>query len=113
MGYKHQDLTDEQARAEICKPTYMLKIMPGYDGKPRICELACTTISEIEVKGEPGRVRPGYSCSPTLWRPWPICRFLRSCPPVMSSPISLSGMPTLSATISTHETILRIKELQL
>jgi acetoacetate decarboxylase len=50
MGYKHQDLTDEQARAEICKPTYMLKIMPGYDGKPRICELACTTISEIEVK---------------------------------------------------------------
>jgi hypothetical protein len=38
---------------------------------------------------------------------------LRSCPPAMSSPISLSGTPTLSATISTHETILRIKELQL
>jgi len=51
MGYKHQDLTDEQARAEICKPTYLLKIMPGYDGKPRICELACTTISEVVIKG--------------------------------------------------------------
>jgi len=38
MGYKHRELDPAQARAEITAPTYMLKILPGYDGKPRICE---------------------------------------------------------------------------
>jgi acetoacetate decarboxylase len=51
MGYKHRAITDEQAKAEIHKPIYIVKIMPGYDGKPRICGLACATISEIVIKG--------------------------------------------------------------
>jgi acetoacetate decarboxylase len=40
-----------QARAEITAPTSMLKIVPGYDGEPRIAELVRSQITEIMVKG--------------------------------------------------------------
>lgn len=50
MGYKHKPYDFEQARAEICVPTFMLKILPGY-GKPRICELVRTQITNIDIKG--------------------------------------------------------------
>ncbi len=36
MGYKHREMDPEEARAEIATPTYMLKIIPGYTGGPRI-----------------------------------------------------------------------------
>ena len=51
MGYKHQSLALDGARAEIAVPTFMLKLMPGYDRKPRICELVRMQITSIEVKG--------------------------------------------------------------
>ena len=51
MGYKHRALDPEEARAEIATPTYMLKIIPGYTGEPRICELIFTQIKDIEVVG--------------------------------------------------------------
>jgi acetoacetate decarboxylase len=51
MGYKHRELDPAQARAEITPPTYMLKILPGYDGEPRICELVRSQITDITVKG--------------------------------------------------------------
>lgn len=51
MGYKHQPMTPEDARAEIGVPTFMLKMMPGYDRKLRICELVRTQITSIEVLG--------------------------------------------------------------
>jgi acetoacetate decarboxylase len=51
MWYKHRDLDPAQARAEITAPTYMLKILPGYDGEPRVCELVRSQITEITVKG--------------------------------------------------------------
>lgn len=51
MGYKHLSMTDEEAREEICVPTFMLKLMLGYDRKPRICELVRTQISNVEVLG--------------------------------------------------------------
>jgi acetoacetate decarboxylase len=60
MGYKHQLLDPAQAREEIGAPTYMLKIVPGYTGQPRICELVITQITDIDVLGAwsaPGRLQ--------------------------------------------------------
>jgi acetoacetate decarboxylase len=51
MGYKHRALDPAQARAEVTLPTYMLKKLPGYDGKPRICELVRAQISDVTIKG--------------------------------------------------------------
>ncbi|MCR6487435.1 acetoacetate decarboxylase [Amycolatopsis sp. OK19-0408] len=51
MGYKHRELDEAAARAELTAPTYMLKIVPGYDGRPRICELARSRISDLTIKG--------------------------------------------------------------
>ncbi|MFF2964057.1 acetoacetate decarboxylase [Streptomyces sp. NPDC057963] len=51
MGYKHSPVEANQAREEICAPTFMLKLLPGYDGRPRICELVRTQITDITVKG--------------------------------------------------------------
>ena len=51
MGYKHRPLDLEAARAEICVPIFMLKIIWSYEGNPRICELLRTQISNITVKG--------------------------------------------------------------
>ncbi|MFE5096555.1 acetoacetate decarboxylase [Streptomyces sp. NPDC056638] len=51
MGYKHAPVEANQAREEICAPTFMLKLLPGYDGRPRICELVRTQITDITVKG--------------------------------------------------------------
>ncbi|MBB5120234.1 acetoacetate decarboxylase [Streptomyces eurocidicus] len=50
MGYKHHPMDLEEARAEICVPTFMVKAVPGYDGRPRICELVRTQITDITVK---------------------------------------------------------------
>ncbi|MBA8825950.1 acetoacetate decarboxylase [Saccharopolyspora lacisalsi] len=50
MGYKHQPLDPERAEAQITVPTYMLKIVPGYDRSPRVCELVRTEITDITVK---------------------------------------------------------------
>ena len=50
MGYKHQPLAEEDARAEICVPTFMLKLMRGYDRQMRICELVRTQIQDIDIK---------------------------------------------------------------
>lgn len=51
MGYKHEPMTAEDARAEICVPTFMLKLMPGYDRRLRICELVRTQIEKVEIQG--------------------------------------------------------------
>ena len=51
MGYNHQEMDHEQAREEICAPTFMLKMLPGYDGKLRICELVRMQITEITILG--------------------------------------------------------------
>ncbi|MDH6706634.1 acetoacetate decarboxylase [Kitasatospora sp. MAA19] len=51
MGYKHATQDTNQARKELCAPTFMLKLLPGYDGRPRICELVRTQITDITVKG--------------------------------------------------------------
>ena len=56
MGYKHRKMDLEKAKAEVCVPTFMLKILWNYDspkpaGEPRICELLRTQITDITVKG--------------------------------------------------------------
>ncbi|MCA6091859.1 acetoacetate decarboxylase [Streptomyces sp. SCA3-4] len=50
MGYKHRPLDPELAREQIAVPTYMLKVVPGYDGTPRVCELVRTRITDLVVK---------------------------------------------------------------
>jgi acetoacetate decarboxylase len=51
MGYKHAVLDEAAAREEIGQPTYGLKLLPGYDRRPRICELARSQITKMTIKG--------------------------------------------------------------
>lgn len=50
MGYKHRRLDPDEARQQITVPTYMVKIVPGYDFRPRVAELVRTQITDITVK---------------------------------------------------------------
>ncbi|MEV0637640.1 acetoacetate decarboxylase [Streptomyces sp. NPDC050619] len=50
MGYKHRRLNPEEALRQITVPTYMVKIVPGYDFKPRVADLVRTQITDITVK---------------------------------------------------------------
>jgi acetoacetate decarboxylase len=50
MGYKHRPMATEEAERQLTVPTFMLKVVPGYDAKPRVCELVCTRITDITVK---------------------------------------------------------------
>ncbi|MGI5261364.1 acetoacetate decarboxylase [Streptomyces angustmyceticus] len=51
MGYKHHELDPEEAAAQLTVPTFMLKLVPGYDGTPQVAQLVRTRISEVTVKG--------------------------------------------------------------
>lgn len=51
MGYKHFELDEAAARDEIGQPTYGLKLLPGFDRKPRICELVRSQITDMTIKG--------------------------------------------------------------
>lgn len=50
MGYKHHPLDLDEAKRQITVPSYMLKIIPGYRGEQRVCELIRSQISDITVK---------------------------------------------------------------
>jgi acetoacetate decarboxylase len=51
MGYKHAPMSEDDARAEIGQPTYGLKMLPGYDRRPRILELVRSQITDITIRG--------------------------------------------------------------
>ncbi|MFC9238865.1 acetoacetate decarboxylase [Streptomyces decoyicus] len=51
MGYKHHELDPEEAAAQITVPTFMLKLVPGYDGAPQVAQLVRTEVSDVVVKG--------------------------------------------------------------
>lgn len=52
MGYKHQPLDFELAHQEISKPTFMLKIVPNFDGSQRVsCRLLRTQIKDLTIHG--------------------------------------------------------------
>jgi acetoacetate decarboxylase len=50
MGYKHRELDKRAAEGQITVPTFMLKIIAGYDGMPCVQELVRTEITDIGVK---------------------------------------------------------------
>ena len=51
MGYKHAPMNEDDARAELGQPTFGLKMLPGYDRRPRILELARSQITDITIRG--------------------------------------------------------------
>ncbi|WP_369252251.1 acetoacetate decarboxylase [Geodermatophilus amargosae] len=51
MGYKHAPMSDEDAIAEVGRPTFGLKMLPGYDRRPRILELVRSQITDITIRG--------------------------------------------------------------
>ncbi|MFI9386566.1 acetoacetate decarboxylase [Kutzneria sp. NPDC052558] len=50
MGYKQHELDAQTAREQIALPTFMVKVVPGYHGAPRVQELVRTRITDITVK---------------------------------------------------------------
>ncbi|OGT37029.1 MAG: acetoacetate decarboxylase [Gammaproteobacteria bacterium RIFCSPHIGHO2_12_FULL_38_14] len=51
MGYKH-DVADQKAVLEaVKKPIFLLKNIPGVDGKPEINQLTRTYLTDVTVKG--------------------------------------------------------------
>ncbi|MFF4397068.1 acetoacetate decarboxylase [Streptomyces sp. NPDC001480] len=51
MGYKHYELSVEEAVAQVGVPTYMLKLVPGFDGAPQVAQLVRSETADITVKG--------------------------------------------------------------
>jgi acetoacetate decarboxylase len=51
MGYKHAPMSEDDARAEIGRPTFALKMLPGYDRRPRILELVRSQITDMTIAG--------------------------------------------------------------
>ncbi len=61
MGYKHERQAGDGAStsAQLAKTQINLKIIPGADGRPEICQLVALNLTEITVKGSwtgPGRL---------------------------------------------------------
>ena len=61
MGYKHESMAgDGQATAaKLGKTQINLKLIPGIDGCPAICQLVALNLTEVQVKGSwrgPGRL---------------------------------------------------------
>ena len=61
MAYKHASMAHDGGRtaAGLAKTQVNLKIIPGVDGNPALCQLVAYNLTEIEVKGAwsgPGRL---------------------------------------------------------
>lgn len=51
MGYKHREVDKKIILATVKKPVFLLKNIPGIDGKPEINQLTRTYLTDITVKG--------------------------------------------------------------
>jgi len=51
MGYKHRQADLAAVKASLAAPSYLLKIIPHVDGRPRICELVEYYLEDVQVKG--------------------------------------------------------------
>ncbi len=53
MGYKHERMAGngERTLATLSKTQVNLKLIPGVDGEPEICQLVAYNLTEISVKG--------------------------------------------------------------
>ena len=61
MGYKHESMAGngDLTRATLSKTQINLKLIPGVDGSPEICQLVAINLVDIVVKGSwigPGRL---------------------------------------------------------
>ncbi|MGB6908294.1 MAG: acetoacetate decarboxylase [Methyloceanibacter sp.] len=61
MGYKHEAMAGngERTREVLSKTQVNLKLIPGVDGRPEICQLVAFNLQDIQVKGSwfgPGRL---------------------------------------------------------
>jgi len=61
MGYKHESMAGngERTMAALAKTQVNLKLIPGVDGSPEICQLVAYNLTDIVVKGSwvgPGRL---------------------------------------------------------
>jgi len=61
MGYKHETMAGDAERtaASLMKTQVNLKLIPGVDGKPGICQLVAFNLTDVTVKGSwngPGRL---------------------------------------------------------
>jgi acetoacetate decarboxylase len=61
MGYKHESMANDggATRATLAKTQVNLKLIPGVDGRPEICQLVSYNLTDITVKGSwmgPGRL---------------------------------------------------------
>jgi acetoacetate decarboxylase len=61
MGYKHESMAGNGVRttAALSKMQINLKLIPGVDGRPEICQLVAINLTDITVKGSwigPGRL---------------------------------------------------------
>lgn len=51
MGYKHAPVDQDEIRASLEAPSFLLKIIPDVDCRPRICELVSYRLEDLVVKG--------------------------------------------------------------
>jgi acetoacetate decarboxylase len=53
MGYKHESMAGngERTMATLSKTQVNLKLIPGVDGEPEICQLVSYNLTDITVKG--------------------------------------------------------------
>jgi acetoacetate decarboxylase len=50
MGYKHHRMDPAEAAAQITAPSFMVKLVAGYDYRPRVADLIRTQITDLTVK---------------------------------------------------------------
>lgn len=50
MGYKYQRLSDDEARAQIDIPAFMLKVVRGHKFEPLLCDLMQGGVSDLVIK---------------------------------------------------------------
>jgi acetoacetate decarboxylase len=61
MAYKHECMArnGEKTRAVLSKTQVNLKLIPGVDGSPEICQLVAYNLTDLNIKGSwigPGRL---------------------------------------------------------
>lgn len=51
MGFKHRPADEKAILEGLAEPNFLLKIIPHFDGTPRICELVEYPITDVKLKG--------------------------------------------------------------
>ncbi len=51
MGYKHRAIDENKVLASVQSPVFLLKNIPGVDGKPEINQLTRTYMTDVKIKG--------------------------------------------------------------